>query len=287
MLKRNLNARVSIVIPVYNEVDHLAACLRAIATQTVQPYEVIVVDNNSTDGSAALAVNFPFVSVVHEYRQGVVHARKRGFDVARGDIIGRIDADTIIAADWIATLQRIFADDQIDAVSGSVYYYDVSSPRLSGIFDLFFRERLARQLGDEVFLYGANMAIRRETWQTIRASLCQHGGLHEDFDLAIHAEDAGAGVVFDKTLQAGVSLRRFEGGLRDFWHYARLSPLTYARHGRKSQRHMYIVIVVTVTTFWFIWLNHQIYDPELEQISFRKLVNNISTGRVNPATFVD
>jgi glycosyltransferase involved in cell wall biosynthesis len=287
MAKSKINLSVSIVIPVYNEADHLAACLRAIARQTVLPHEVIIVDNNSTDGTIAVAESFPFAKLLSEKRQGVVHARNHGFNAASGDIIGRIDADTIISDHWVETLQTIFSDSTVDAVSGSVQYYDVTSPRISGVLDLFFRQRLARQLGDEVFLYGANMAVKRATWLEVSAHLCEEGGMHEDFDLAIHAEEQGSRVIFDKRLEAGVSSRRVEGGLKELWHYALISPATYARHGRSSQRHMYFVIVMVLTNFWFIWLNHQIYDTELEQISFRRLFAGGATGRVNPATYVE
>jgi glycosyltransferase involved in cell wall biosynthesis len=287
MVQSKINARVSIVIPVYNEAEHLTACLRAIAVQTVLPHEVIVVDNNSSDNSISIAQSFPFVTLLVEKRQGVVHARRRGFDTAQGEIIGRIDADTIVSPNWVETIERIFCDSTVDAVSGSVRYYDVTSPMLSGYFDLFFRQRLAKQLGDEVFLYGANMALRRSLWCAVRGSLCTEAGLHEDFDLAIHAEAYGARVVFNKELEASVSLRRFDAGIVDFWRYALLSPSTYARHGRKSQKHMYIIIVIAISTYWFIWLNHRIYDTELEQVSFRRLVTTTATSRVNPATFVE
>jgi glycosyltransferase involved in cell wall biosynthesis len=94
--------RVSLVIPVYNEESHLRGCLDAIAAQTVQPLEVIVVDNNSNDGTAAIAAAYPFVTLITIARQGVVYARDAGFDAAKGEIIGRIDADTHIAPDWLA-----------------------------------------------------------------------------------------------------------------------------------------------------------------------------------------
>jgi hypothetical protein len=178
------------------------------------------------------------------------------------------------------------ADSTVAAVSGSVYYHDVIKPELAGRFDLFFRQRLADQLGSEVFLCGSNMAIRRTTWRRIQHTLCDSGGLHEDFDLAIHIQLADEVVVFDSRLRAGVSLRRFGTGFMSAWRYMRLSPRTYALHGRKSQRHMYPIIAVVLSTYWFIWLNYNGYDSDSRRFSVRKLwlPNEI---RVNPATYVD
>lgn len=287
MVKNKSNLRVSIVIPVYNEQANLRACLEAIENQTVTPHEVIVVDNNSTDNTCAIACEFPFVRLVSEKRQGVVYARAYGFDIANGDIIGRIDADTLIEDNWVETLQKIFLDQAVDAVSGSVHYYDVTAPKLSGKFDLFFRSRLAKRLGDEVFLYGANMAIRQKTWQEVRHTLCARSGLHEDFDLAIHAENGGAKVVFDKELHAGISLRRFEGGVKAFFPYAMLSMATYEEHGRSSQKSMLVIIIIVLATYRFIWLNHQIYNIKNKKVSWRHLFGMEPRGRVNPATYVE
>ncbi len=99
---------LSLVIPAYNEERHLAACLDAVSRQAVMPSEVIVVDNNSTDRTAEIARSYPFVRVVQEPRQGIVFARNAGFDAARGDIIGRIDADTIIPSDWTKHVLAFF-----------------------------------------------------------------------------------------------------------------------------------------------------------------------------------
>src|ERR1700740_396587 len=100
--------KISVIIPVYNEATTLDACLTAIARLRPQPFEVIVVDNNSTDNSAAIARSYPFVTVISETRQGVVHARSRGFDAASGDIIGRIDADTLVDPDWTKQIESVF-----------------------------------------------------------------------------------------------------------------------------------------------------------------------------------
>lgn len=278
---------ISIVIPVYNEAACLDACLLAIALQTVMPTEVIVVDNNSSDNTIAIAKRYPFVTLLRERRQGVVHARNRGFNAARGDIIGRIDADTIVSSDWVARLQAIFADTSIAAASGSITYHDLPWQAQLGSLELFFRQRIADGMGDEVFLQGANMGIRRSAWLKIRSAVCSNGGLHEDFDLAIHAHQAGLKVVFTKELQATLSLRRFDSTLIDFWSYAWLSPKTYANHGLSSQRHMYPTIWLVLGFYWLIKLLYHGYDPITERLSLTKLFTPANVGRVNPATFVD
>src|SRR5581483_6160102 len=118
--------KISIFIPVYNEADSLRGCLDAIALQDDMPDEVIVVDNNSSDNSVEIALKYDFVQLLQEPKQGVMHARKLGYDNAAGDIIARIDADTILPPDWLRNIKSVFMDPGIDAVSGIALYYNVS-----------------------------------------------------------------------------------------------------------------------------------------------------------------
>lgn len=279
--------RVSVVIPVYNEAGHLAACLDAIARQTVTPGEVIIIDNNSTDDTVAIARRYPFVRLIHESRQGVVHARNRGFDEAQFPIIGRIDADTIVTPDWVETLERIFDNDQLDAVSGSITYHDVPLRSLVAKIELYFRQRIAKRLGDEVFLYGANMAMRRTAWRRTRTHVCNQSGMHEDFDLAIHAEETGSRIGFDPSLHAFVSLRRVNATFADFVHYVLLSPRTYALHGRTSQRHMYSVIALVVLGYFPIKILYKGYNETTGKFSLLRALFAPTQGRANPATHVE
>lgn len=278
---------VSIVIPVYNEAERLGACLEALGCQTVPPAEVIVVDNNSTDETVQIARSFKFVRVVRESRQGVVHARNRGFDVARSAVIGRIDADTIVTSNWVESVQRIFTNRSIDAVSGSITYHDIPFPSFFARLELYFRQRIADRMGDEVFLYGANMAIRRTAWLRTQRHVCTQGGIHEDFDLAIHAQETGARVAFDSSLHAFISLRRFDGSFPSFIRYALLNPRTYALHGRRSQKHMYPVIALVLLGYSPIKLLYRGYNEETGKFSLFRALFLPSQNRVNPATFVD
>lgn len=277
---------VSIVIPVYNEAAHLPACLDAIAAQTIQPFEVIVVDNNSTDSTAAIASSYDFVRLISEKRQGVVHARDHGFNAAKGAIIGRIDADTVISKDWVETVLSIFEDTAVDAVSGSVKYHDMSLSPLMNAMDLLVRSYLALSLRDEVIMQGANMAIRRRVWRNVRSQVCRSGGMHEDFDLTIHTSQHGHRVVFDKSLVASIGARQLDSSFDAYAQYILLSPKTYSLHGLKSKRYLYPICVLALLGYVPLRILHRGYDKEQARFSWTTLLR-VTEQRVNPATFVE
>lgn len=89
--------RLSVVVPVFNEENAVSGCIERLLTES-EIDEILIVDNNSTDGTASIiqefAEKYDKVRYVFEARQGVVHARNAGFDASTGNIIGRIDADT-------------------------------------------------------------------------------------------------------------------------------------------------------------------------------------------------
>lgn len=274
---------VSIVIPVYNEGAHLAACLDAIAEQTIKAFEVIVVDNNSTDNTVEVASAFHFVRLISEKKQGVVHARNTGFDAARGEIIGRVDADTILPSDWVGKLKQIFKDEYVSAVSGSAHYYDFALSGLADRVDFRLRGHLSKKLKQENFLWGANMALRRADWLAIRHELCNASQMHEDFDLGIHLQEHGYVVVYDDSLLAGVSSRRVDTGFRSFVNYSLVSPRTYAIHDLSSRRHMYPVLFICWVAYFPAHLIYKAYNHEIRSFSIAQLFSS-SSSRVDPTT---
>jgi glycosyltransferase involved in cell wall biosynthesis len=277
---------VSIVIPVYNEEEYLRDCLESIKKQELQPLEVLVIDNNSTDKSVQIAKEYSFVKVFHEKKQGVVYARNCGFNKAQGKIIGRIDADTRIDPKWVLVLEKIFKNNKIGAVSGSVYYYDVLNSDLSYKFDLYFRKDLTKRLGGEAFLLGANMAITSELWNEIKSKTCNMKGVHEDLDLAIHANDSSKKVVFAEELRAGISLRRYVVGFRSFIKYIQATPETYRQHQKKCSSKFYPVLSVLVLSYWLILFSHLIYDEDTDTISLKGILKP-RTKRVDPSSFME
>jgi len=274
------------VIPVYNEAGRIADCLRAVAAQVIQPYEVIVVDNNSTDGTAAIARQFPFVRIVRESRQGVVYARRRGFDEACGDVIGSLDADTDIPVDWVRTVQRIFTEPAVNAVTGRVQYRDITLSGVVNGVDLALRRYFAWLYPTAGPTQGANMALRQEAWTRVRTSLCVKQGFHEDMDLAVHLGEAGLGVRLDERLRATLGSRQCALDWAEFRMYAMANPHSYRLHGLRT-RSMWGAAATVVVLYPLLRFLHQGYDAERQKFSWVTLLRGELVPRVNPATFVD
>ncbi|HSX47320.1 MAG TPA: glycosyltransferase family 2 protein [Patescibacteria group bacterium] len=278
--------KISLVIPVYNEVDTLNECLKAISNQTKKPYEVIVVDNNSTDGSSVIANRYPLVKVINEKKQGVVHARTTGFNLAKGEIVARIDADSILPKTWIETVQDIFDSNEVAAISGSANYYGVSFANIFNKIDLYFRKSLSRKLKDNLFLWGSNMAVRKDAWEDIKEYLCYTNGLHEDYDLAIHLQKFGYKVDFKSELVAAVSPRRIDNDYIKFMKYVWRCPNTYRKHNIKSIRKM-MPIILTCGVFYLPGrILYRGYDKDKNEFSIYKLFTSQSLRRVDPTTNV-
>jgi len=224
------NLSVSIIIPVYNEENYLRQCLEAIVAQIEPADEVIVIDNNSTDKTVEIAKEFDFVKLLREKKQGVFYARNKGFDAAKSEIIGRIDADTRLDPDWTRQVKRIFLDDQVAAATGPVYWYDMPLKDKNYLAEHAFKGLLYKYDKEFPFLLGANMAIHRNVWRKISHQLCNNKNMHEDMDLAIHLYQNKEPIIYDSDMRAGASSRRFDSGPEDFYRYSEMMRTSFAEH---------------------------------------------------------
>lgn len=221
-MSAKLALTLSIVIPVYNEQNHIKGCLDAIKKQSVMPLQVLVVDNNCTDDTILIAKKYSFVTVVKAKQQGIVFARNTGFNAVKADIIGRIDADTQLAPDWVSkTVSYFNANTDIAAVSGPTHIRD-----WRGKFVLYWGHRLVYYWSTWLFLghrtlFGSNMAVLKSAWQNVAKNTCTQTRIHEDMDLSMHLKRQGYRIGFSDTMQATISPRR----IMRMWHY----PLMWIR----------------------------------------------------------
>ncbi|MCX6003451.1 MAG: glycosyltransferase family A protein, partial [Chloroflexi bacterium] len=104
------NPKISVIIPAYNEADKISTCLDALLNQSIIPFEIIVVDGHSTDGTVENAKKFP-VKVVYEDCHTRGGARQVGIDNAEGEYVAFTDASCIPHKDWLHNLVNEFHDD--------------------------------------------------------------------------------------------------------------------------------------------------------------------------------
>lgn len=234
---------VSIVIPAYNEEASIRASVMAAVRQTVPAIEIIVVDNRSTDGTAAIVKaiqkGHPESRVLYlqqNEEQGLVPTRNVGLNCAQGTVIGRIDADSIIEPNWVEEVLKAFADENVAAATGPVHYYDMPLRRFGLKADDRVRRVILRFTRHYHFLFGSNMAIRRSAWLAIRDQTCRDelDELHEDIDLSVHLAQNGLAVAYVPTMVSGMSARRLEDSPRDYAYYVGRFERTYTRHGLRN-----------------------------------------------------
>jgi len=205
------NPSISVVIPAYNEEKYLPRCLSSLKKQTFQDFEVIVVDNNSTDKTAEIALKYG-AKVVRENTQGMTPARERGFREAKAEIIARTDADTIVSPTWLQTIYHTFiSNPDIVALSGSFTSPYHMFPSFIFHFYMIFLVTLTRFLTGHISLHGPNLAVRKSAWQ--KTSVHKNDKIiHEDIDLSCHMAKTGR-MLFLPQLTTTYSLRRMRKNL--------------------------------------------------------------------------
>src|SRR3989338_2144040 len=116
-------ARVSVVIPAYNSVATVSAAIESVLRQTVEPAEVIVVDDGSSDRTIEQVTRFEApVRYVRQQHGGVAAARNRGLAEAQGDYVAFLDADDLWLRHKLEQQLAVFEEDpRTDAVQCSVY----------------------------------------------------------------------------------------------------------------------------------------------------------------------
>ncbi len=186
--------KCSVIIPTHNRAASLRNCVNSVAAQVFRDFEIIVVDDASTDDTAVmLAAEFPAVRVLRqETNRGPAAARNRGIDAASGEFIAFTDDDCLVPAGWLPTLLTAF--DRHPGAAGAGGYQAPAeelvrtNPVARVEYDQHFRRWGAAALqeicgGYEVPTFGTNNAIYR------RAVLLELGGFDERFPAAA-GEDA-------------------------------------------------------------------------------------------------
>jgi glycosyltransferase involved in cell wall biosynthesis len=183
--------KISVVVPAYNEEKNIGACIAAIENSRARLHghgsEVIVVDNNSTDGTARIAASFPGVMVVKETRKGIVWARKAGQEAATGDVVAHVDADNRPDADWLSKVVREFENDpDLVCLSGPLFYYDLPA-HIRALIAFYYRVGYCFYLLNR-FVFNVGSMVQGGNFALKRQALDRAGGFDTTIDF--YGEDA-------------------------------------------------------------------------------------------------
>ena len=200
--------KISVIVPAHNEENYLPNCLKNLLSQKEKPYEIIVVDNASTDKTPEIARKFG-VKVIFEEKKGVSFARNQGFEQARGEIIARVDADTKPPKDWIFNIKQHFKKNpQTLALTGPIVFYDL--PFKSTLFSKTYL-KASKIISGFYYLIGPNMILKKKAWEKVKDEVClDDSKVHEDIDLSIHLAKKGIEIIYDPKIVNFISGRKIK-----------------------------------------------------------------------------
>lgn len=172
---------VSVIVPVYNRADCLARCINSVLAQTFADWELLLVDDGSTDASARICADFarrdPRVRTFSKPNGGVSSARNYGLERARGRYVAFVDSDDACTPDF---LQALAAHDEDLIVGG--YREEGGSYKQGGYEAAVYAQ--GGEMGAFLSVHLGDMLLRTPWAKLFRRSIIEEAGLR--FDPSVH-----------------------------------------------------------------------------------------------------
>jgi glycosyltransferase involved in cell wall biosynthesis len=200
MPKERTHPRVSVILPFYNAESTLQLAAESILSQTFQDFELLLIDNNSTDKSPVIAKklrrNHRQVVVLNEKKQGVPHAMNCGLQNARGQYLARMDADDVAYPERLEKQVDFLDNHPGTGLVGTAVKYVAHNPKTAG-FKRFVQWVNSFHTGEEIDLQrfveipvvNPTLLFRRELFEEYGG--CLDGDFPEDYEMQLRYLDAG------------------------------------------------------------------------------------------------
>ncbi len=159
--------KISVIIPCFNEEKYLDSCFTSLVEQSLSADEVILCDNNSTDHSIGVARKYQKklpLKIINQPIQGIMPTVEKAWQASSGDIILKIDADTVLPKDWTKNIVNHFKiDPNLAACGGNWVPYKENAFWRTVVYVGFTAGDIFLPIfRGYKFLFGPNMAIRRK-----------------------------------------------------------------------------------------------------------------------------
>jgi glycosyltransferase involved in cell wall biosynthesis len=226
--------RIAVIVPVFNASAWIESCIQALLNQDYDAgqFDIILVDNNSSDDSKTRIQSHARVRLLEETFQSSYAARNRGVRESRGDLLAFTDADCVPAPNWLSVIAAAMRNEKTQAVLGSRGPASASGPvqRIATYEDARLQYILENRRQRSYFGFTSNMAVRRSAFER-----------YGPFDTI----PRGGDTLFLQRLAAGVGpeaaewiadmrIRHLE--MRSAWTYLKKSFI-YG-HARKRTKHL-------------------------------------------------
>jgi GT2 family glycosyltransferase len=207
--------RVSIIVCSYNGGSTLSQCLESLAAVNYPDYEVILVDDGSTDDTRSIAARYPYVRAIHQENQGLGAARNVGLKASTGQIVAYTDSDCMAHPDWLTHLVAQF--DRCDAAAVGGPNLAPPAGRIAACVAASPGQPMHVLESDQVaeHIPGCNMAFRREALEAINGFDTQFRKAGDDVDICWRLQTAGYWISFAPAAMV--------------WHHRRQTPRAYLR----------------------------------------------------------
>lgn len=188
------NPLVSVVIPAFNAERYLGEAIESVFAQDYAPVETIVVDDGSSDGTAAVARSYEVELIVQE-NAGPAAARNRGFAAGRGEVVAFHDADDLMTPDKLTVqVGELLADPAIGCVLAEQELMIEEGAELpfwaEGSNVPTVMPARPEELADEPDVHPMTMVVRREVFERI-GGFDEEMRAAEDFDWMLRAAEDG------------------------------------------------------------------------------------------------
>ena len=188
---------VSVIIPVYNDLERLKLCLKALKNQSYskKSYEIIVVDNNSTEDLKKTIDELGNITLIVEAKVGSYAARNKGISVAKGKILAFTDSDCIPSCGWIESGVKSLESEEADLVGGKIRFSFSPIKSTAEIFDSITALQVKKNIETRQLTVTANLFTYRYVFDSIGFfdSTLKSGG---DFKWTKKATDSGFKLVY-------------------------------------------------------------------------------------------
>ena len=183
--------KISVIVPIYNTEQYLSRCLDSILNQSFTDFELLLVDDGSTDGSGAICDAFAAkdsrVRVLHKRNGGVSSARNEGLDNAIGEWIAFADADDEMLPDGLQVMVNGLSDD-VDLVIGGYVIYDEEEKLIYSI-DTRIEKTISIDSAVKEMYEAADYKYQGYVWnKLVRHSLVMDAGLRFAEDVVFNED---------------------------------------------------------------------------------------------------